>query len=343
MKLTGVEYGIFPEIEKYNENFHPGSHKLRFLIDTSHDSSLLGHMRELDLDLFSPFFTTLSFHQCGCGKHHAQREHSYEFEASDTIVSVSDNVDIAHYMEHMVLDLQYQLGIKTKISGVTVKHAGSAVDFETYVECDDLHLGIFSMNIVLAMMHQALYCGVIDPRYHTVLAIAKWLNERADAAVTLSEVSKTFNIDGAMVHFCFNTLNVFHYPMGAATLPRAETPQTNGPILIIEDNDQTRSLLDDALTDLGYETMTAADGRTGLAMLCKYNASIVLLDVYLPDTDGVSIAKWILESQPSTAVVLMSGKIEMEEGETFSNDAVRFIPKPFSMKHLENVLQMAHC
>ena len=342
MKLTAVEYGIFPDIEQYNMHFHAGSNKLRFLIDTSLDTSLLGQSKELDLSLFNPFFATLSFHQCGCGKHHAHNEHGYAFEAADSIVSLSEKVDIAHYMEHMVLDLQFQLGIKTKISGVTVKHEGSAVEFETYVECDDIHLGIFSMNIVLAMMHQALYCGVIDPRYHTVLEIARWLRTRDRSSITISEVTKAFNIDGALMHFCFNTLNVFHYPLESVSVLCAATPQTTGPILIIEDNDLYRELLSDALSDLGYQTMTAADGRTGLEMLCNYNAGIVLLDVYLPDTDGVSIAKWILESQPSTAVVLMSGKIDMEEGATFSNDAVRFIPKPCSIAHLKTVLQSTY-
>ncbi len=342
MRLTAVEYGKFPEIEQYNANFHAGSYKLRFLIDTSLDTSLLGQSKDLDLSLFHPFFTTLSFHQCGCGSHHTRHENGYAFEAADSIVSLSEKVDIAHYMEHMVLDLQFQLGVKSKISGVTVKHAGSAVEFETYVECSDIHLGIFSMNIVLAMMHQALYCGVIDPRYHTVLEIAKWLRTRDQSSITVSEVTKAFNIDGALMHFCFNTLNVFHYPLGSVPVLSAATPQTVGPILIIEDDELSRELLNDALSDLGYQTMTAADGRTGLEMLCKYNASIVLLDVYLPDTDGVSIAKWILESQPSTSVVLMSGKIDMEEGAAFSNDAVRFIPKPFSIAHLKTVLQATY-
>jgi len=343
MKATAVEYGIFPEIEQYNAHFHAGSHKLRFLIDTSLDTSLLDGTQELNLDLFSPFFSTLSFHQCGCGRTHAGSAHGFSFEPSASIVSLSQNVDIAHYMEHMVLDLQFQLGVRTKISGLTVKHENSTTEFETYVECDDVHLGIFSMNIVLAMMHQAMYCGVIDPRYHTVLGIAKWLRTREESPVTASEVTKVFDIDGAMVNFCFNTLNVFQYPLNIPGTLAAPTPETTGPILIIEDNDDARELLSEALTDLGYETMTAPDGRTGLAMLLEYNASIVLLDIYLPDTDGVSIARWILDSQPSTVVVLMSGKIEMKEGESLSTDAVRFLPKPFSIAHLEDVLRAARC
>ncbi len=166
---------------------------------------------------------------------------------------------------------------------------------------------------------------------------------REASPVTASEVTKVFDIDGAMVNFCFNALNVFQYPLGIPGAFASATPETTGPILIIEDNDAARDLLSEALTDLGYETMTAPDGRTGLAMLLEYSASIVLLDIYLPDTDGVSIARWILDSQPSTVVVLMSGMIEMKEGESLSTDAVKFLPKPFSIAHLEDVLRAARC
>jgi CheY-like chemotaxis protein len=341
MRISHIEHGVFSEIEKYNTNFHPGSDKLRFLIDTSVDASLLGGTKELDLDLFIPFFSTLSFHSCGCGKGDADAQQDYVFESSDSIVSLKASVDIAHYMEHMILDLQYDLGTRHKISGVTVKLESSAHEFMTYVECDDVHLAMFSLNIVLAMMHQALYCSVIDPRYRTVLKIAKWLRTREYAAVPLSDITKEFDIDEAMVHFCINALNIFEFSKNPVSVLPAPTPQTMGPILIIEDNASTRELLDEALAGLGYETMTAEDGKTGLEMLCRYNASVVLLDIYLPDTDGVSIAQWILESQPSIMVVLMSGKIDMDEGATFSSDAVRFIPKPFSISQLEDILAVA--
>lgn len=342
MKLVTVEYGVFPEIEPLNRNFHHHSSKLRFLLDTTLENSLLGETKALDLNLFNPFFTTLSIHQCGCGKNRGYTNQEYSFLPSDTIVKLEENIDIAHYMEHMILDLQFELGMKTKISGVTVKLGNSTTEFMTYVECDDVHVGMFALNIVLAMMHQALYCGQIDPRYHMVLKIAKWLMQTEAPNVNAADVAKMFDIDDAMVHFCFHALNIFQFSLDHISLPSAPTPEAVGPVLIIEDDDLGRELLNEALTELGYQTMTAADGRTGLQMLLEYHASIVLLDVYLPDTDGVSIARWILEAQPSTTIILMSGKIELEKGESFSSDAVRFIPKPFSISSLDNILRVVH-
>jgi CheY-like chemotaxis protein len=342
MKLVAVEYGIFPEIESLNKNFHKGSNKLRFLLDTTLENSLLGSTKALDLNLFNPFFTTLSIHQCGCGKSRGYTNQEYSYLPSDTIVKLEENIDIAHYMEHMILDLQFELGMKTKISGVTVSVGNSTTEFMTYVECDDVHLGMFALNIVLAMMHQALYCGQIDPRYHMVLKIAKWLRQTDAATMNADEVAKQFDVDIATIYFCFNALNIFQFSSQNISLLSAPTPETVGPVLIIEDDDLGRELLNEALKDLGYQTMTAADGRTGLQMLSEYHASIVLLDVYLPDTDGVSIAKWILEVQPSTIIILMSGMIEMKKGESFSSEAVRFIPKPFSISHLDNLLRVVH-
>jgi CheY-like chemotaxis protein len=342
MKLVTIEYGVFPEIEPLNTNFHKNSSKLRFLLDTTLENSLLGSTKALDLNLFNPFFTTLSIHQCGCGKNRGYTNQEYSFLPSDTIVKLEENVDIAHYMEHMILDLQFELGTKNRISGVTVKLEGSTTEFMTYVECDDVHLGMFALNIVLAMMHQALYCGTIDPRYHMVLKIAKWLRQTDTSSVHAADVAKLFDIDDAMVHFCFNALTIFQFSLGRISLLAAPTPEAMGTVLIIEDDDLGRELLNEALKGLGYQTMTAADGRTGLQMLAEYHASIVLLDIYLPDTDGVSIAKWILEAQPSTIIILMSGMIELEKGESFSSEAVRFIPKPFSISSLDNILRVAH-
>ncbi|HLP18462.1 MAG TPA: response regulator [Bacteroidota bacterium] len=342
MKLVTVEYGIFPEIEGLNKNFHKGSSKLRILLDTTLENSLLGSTKALDLTLFNPFFTTLSIHQCGCGTKRGYTNQEYSYLPSDTIVKLEENIDIAHYMEHMILDLQFELGTKNKISGVTVSQEGSTTEFMTYVECDDVHLGMFALNIVLAMMHQALYCGEIDPRYHMVLKIAKWLRQSDLSKVSAEEVAKKFSIDDALVYFCLNALNTFQFSSDRISLLDGLTPETVGPILIIEDDELGREMLNDALTGLGYQTMTAADGRTGIQLLSEYHASIVLLDIYLPDTDGVSIAKWILETQPSTIIILMSGMIETKNGESFSSDAVRFIPKPFSISHLDNILRVAH-
>jgi two-component system response regulator CpxR len=124
-------------------------------------------------------------------------------------------------------------------------------------------------------------------------------------------------------------------------LDRWSTQSQFGPILIVEDDDDGRTILGETLTELGYQVRCAHDGRTGVDILKQYETSAVVLDVYLPDVDGVSIARWLLESQPATKLVLISGWVDFGESSGLQNTEIRFLPKPFTISALHTTLQAA--
>jgi CheY-like chemotaxis protein len=337
VRVLQLQSGAFREYEGLNPHFKAGARKLRYVLDTSLDNGLLGGVRTLDLDVFLPFFHRLSAHACGCGSVRESSRREFQYEPSPSLVTLQHRIDIAHYLEHLVLDIQYDLGEAESISGVTVSLGAEASQFMTVVESEDVNLCVFAVNTALAMMHQALYAGTIDPRYRGVLAMARWLRQSRKGETDLRQVMAAMSADAATARYCLRALKVLGFPVSIHDV--AAAPASMGPVLVVDDNEAGRTLMHESLASLGYDVRCAHDGRTGLDILSRYEAAAVVLDVYLPDLDGVSIARWLLESQPATKLVMISGGIEMGEGDSLSHSHVHFLPKPFRISALHDALQ----
>src|SRR4051794_19881610 len=77
-----------------------------------------------------------------------------------------------------------------------------------------------------------------------------------------------------------------------APLPvRAEGEAGAASILVVEDDRRMAAFLDRALTYAGYRTVVAADGETALTRAEETPPDLVLLDVMLPDIDGLEVAR----------------------------------------------------
>jgi CheY-like chemotaxis protein len=336
VQVLQLQAGAFPEYECLNPAFRRGSPKLRYILDTNLDNAPLGRVHSLDLNVFLPVFHRLSAHSCGSGVVGADTGGGCRHEPSDTIVTLRDRIDIAHYLEHLVLDIQYDLGPADSISGVTIGLGDGGGRFLTVVESADHKLCVFAVNAALAMMHQALYTGALDPRYRLVIELARWARSCGTHQIDAAVAAEVLQSDPATACYCLVALEVLGFPIQIAgeSLPPAHL----GQVLVVEDNEDGRALLADGLAALGYEVRCAPDGVSGVGILSQYRTNVVVLDVYLPGVDGLSIARWLLETQPATRLVLISGGIEVDEGANVANPAIRFLSKPFRIGDLHAAL-----
>ena len=71
-------------------------------------------------------------------------------------------------------------------------------------------------------------------------------------------------------------------------------------ILIVEDNDNNRSLSRDILTFHGYEVSVAADGQEGVVLARELMPDLILMDIQMPGMDGMTAAG-ILKGDPATS------------------------------------------
>ncbi|MBX3478985.1 MAG: response regulator [Caulobacter sp.] len=80
----------------------------------------------------------------------------------------------------------------------------------------------------------------------------------------------------------------------------------SGRILIIDDDPLLREIAGELLTTAGYECLTAEDGRIGLSRLESGPVDLVLLDMIMPNMDGVETLTAIRDRWPGLPVAVMS-------------------------------------
>lgn len=78
-------------------------------------------------------------------------------------------------------------------------------------------------------------------------------------------------------------------------------------VLIVDDEAGILTALSQLLNDEGYVTLTTRSGEEALKLYAKEKPDVVLLDIWLPDRDGLEILQTLLEIDPHAAVVMMSG------------------------------------
>ena len=116
----------------------------------------------------------------------------------------------------------------------------------------------------------------------------------------------------------------------------------NGPmVLVIEDDDETRAAVVRELTRRGYRTVEAPDGRAALERWEARRPDVVLLDLGLPDIDGLQLIRRI-RREARTPIVILSGRYEeREKVEALERGADDYVTKPFGVDELNARLRVA--
>ena len=79
-------------------------------------------------------------------------------------------------------------------------------------------------------------------------------------------------------------------------------------ILIIDDDPDIRSMLEDVLKSAQHQTITAADGKEGLTQFLASPTDLVITDMFMPDKDGFETIVELRKQFPSTSIIAMTGK-----------------------------------
>jgi len=108
-----------------------------------------------------------------------------------------------------------------------------------------------------------------------------------------------------------------------------------GSILVVDDESEIREGLELLLKTEGYQVASAETGQSGLSRLGEQPFDLLLLDVSLPDRNGIEMLKEIRRQDPDIPVVLITayGSIEMARA-AFKSGAMDYITKPWSNDEL---------
>ena len=78
-------------------------------------------------------------------------------------------------------------------------------------------------------------------------------------------------------------------------------------ILVIDDDDQARMLFQLALTEAGYRVLIAENGKHGLRLVEHQEVDLMLVDILMPDMDGLELIPLLRRMQPASKILAMSG------------------------------------
>ncbi len=106
-------------------------------------------------------------------------------------------------------------------------------------------------------------------------------------------------------------------------------------ILVLEDDAAIRQGVVDALQFEGYEVVESGNGRIGLDMAMKFNYDLLLLDLILPEIDGLHILREVKSARPLLPVIIVTARgSETERIRGLKLGADDYVVKPFSVREL---------
>lgn len=105
-------------------------------------------------------------------------------------------------------------------------------------------------------------------------------------------------------------------------------------VLVVEDDPAIRNLISTTLETHNYKHRTASNGETALLEAVSHNPQVVLMDLGLPDLDGVELIKKIRSWSSMPIIVISARSEELDKIEALDAGADDYLTKPFSVEEL---------
>jgi UDP-3-O-acyl N-acetylglucosamine deacetylase len=113
-------------------------------------------------------------------------------------------------------------------------------------------------------------------------------------------------------------------------------------ILVIDDEEGIRETVREILSDEGYRVFDAEDGSKAMDLIRQVHPQVVLLDIWMPEMDGIGLLREIKQSEPDLPVIIISGHGNIHTAVTTAKlGAFEFIEKPLSLDDLLGTVRRA--
>lgn len=112
-----------------------------------------------------------------------------------------------------------------------------------------------------------------------------------------------------------------------------------GKVLVVDDEPEVRQVLLEFLSSRGYDVTAASGGAEAVAIVETTKPDLVLLDVAMPDMDGVETLKRIVAIEPALAVIMVTANADIGiTSKLLALGAVDYVPKPFDLDYLDQAV-----
>jgi two-component system OmpR family response regulator len=126
--------------------------------------------------------------------------------------------------------------------------------------------------------------------------------------------------------------------MSTETTPRTRLTRPDGSplrLLVVDDEPNLAELLTAALRYEGWDVSTALNGQQAIKLAREITPDVVVLDIMLPDVDGLQVLRRVRETQPNVPVLFLTARDSVEDrvaGLTAGGDD--YVTKPFSLEEV---------
>jgi DNA-binding response OmpR family regulator len=116
--------------------------------------------------------------------------------------------------------------------------------------------------------------------------------------------------------------------------------QQNNSVILVEDNISLREALEHHLEDAGFSIRGVGDGQELNQELAINKPDVIVLDLNLPQEDGISIAKRVRLAYPNMGIVMLTARVRsIDRHEGYDSGADVYLTKPVNPSELTTVLQ----
>ena len=134
-------------------------------------------------------------------------------------------------------------------------------------------------------------------------------------------------------------MNKVQAPVAAVAGPGASMSVARPVLLVVDDEPGMIRLIERFASRLGFDVVTSGGGREALARLETDKADVALVDLRLPDVDGLEVLREIRAAAPRCQAILMTGFAGIETAiEAIKLGAMDYLSKPLDMARLEQLL-----
>lgn len=116
-------------------------------------------------------------------------------------------------------------------------------------------------------------------------------------------------------------------------------------LLVVDDEPGFREFIQEAATGLGFEVATAANGAKARDVYAAFKPHIILLDIVMPEVDGIEFTRWLASEKTTSRVILVTGynphyaESAGRLGTALGLPSIKFLTKPLRLATLAEVLK----
>jgi len=175
MQIIRIQYARVPKIRMLNHRFRPDVNHLVVTLDVNGYAPPASNDFLKIYHALAELFPTLSRHSC-C----EEWENTPLFlreEPGVSIKSVGEVADVAHLVEHVIVDLQCSVSGMRQCSGITCGHRSPENRFDLFVECLDPRVGVFAAMFATSLVTAMLTRSRLSQRHRNLATAARLVLE----------------------------------------------------------------------------------------------------------------------------------------------------------------------